>query len=69
VPAVDVELGELAGVVCAEFVAVGELVGVVCAVLLPHAETRETRAVKKKILIEVFIYLYISAIAEAFIFS
>jgi len=69
VPAVDVELGELVEVVCAEFVALGELVGVVCAVSLPHAETRETTAAKKKILIEVFIYLYISAIAEAFIFS
>lgn len=68
-PAVDVELGEFAGVVCAEFVAVGELVGVVCAVSLAHAESKETTAAKKKILIEVFIYLYISAIAEAFIFS
>jgi hypothetical protein len=63
VPAVDVELGEFAGVVCAEFVALGELVGVVCAVLLPHAESSETTAVTKKIFIEVFIDLHISAIA------
>ncbi|MGI8501551.1 MAG: hypothetical protein ACR2LR_10490 [Hassallia sp.] len=67
-PADDVALGELVGVACAEFVALGELVGVVCAVLLPHAQSRETTAVKKKILIEVFIHLHVSAIAEALIF-
>nr|WP_236116908.1 hypothetical protein [Hassalia byssoidea] len=61
-PAVDVAFGEL------EFVAVGELAGVVCAVSLPHAQSSETTAVRKKNLIEVFIGLHTSAIAKALTF-